>query len=121
MGIEENEQSLLDEVDASDKEMMKSMNDLMELSNNDNESDHEDGKEKKVDEVVENGADETKNAEEVAESLDKTTDTFGDLEQFADGLDLENVEVDSDTEQNFELLLEELNDENDDTQLQQKD
>merc|ERR1719300_2223716 len=37
--------------------------------------------------------------------------TFGDLQQFADGLDLENVEVDSDTEQNFEMLLEQLDDE----------
>ena len=56
------------------------------------------------------------NAEEVDDPEQTATvsmdATFGDLQQFADGLDLENVEVDSDTEQNFEMLLEELNDEN---------
>merc|ERR550532_982589 len=92
------------------------MNDLMTMSNNDDESDKLD-ENKEQQQEIENDENvteaETQNAEELdVESNDKTTtDTFGDLEQFADGLDLENVEVDSDTEQNFEMLLEELNDE----------
>ena len=47
---------------------------------------------------------------EILNAEEDANDTFGDLQQFADGLDLENVEVDSDTEQNFEMLLEELDD-----------
>merc|ERR1712157_194381 len=99
-----------EEMDVSDKEMMKSMNDLMTMSQGDDNNEEHETKGDVEEESAEINA---QNAEEAEiESNDKTTtDTFGDLEQFADGLDLDNVEVDSDTEQNFEMLLEELNDE----------
>merc|ERR1712129_559458 len=102
----ETEQTILDEMEVSDKEMMKSMNDLMEMSNDDNDKKQSDN-----DNDEQNAEEQEEEEVNVNDDGDKTTtDTFGDLEQFADGLDLDNVEVDSDTEQNFEMLLEELND-----------
>jgi len=110
---EENEQSLLDEMDAKSKEVMDSMTHLMAMTEyempkeKDREKEEEQEVEEEADKEKEEEEDEVVNAEEDPTS---TIDTFGDLEQFADGLDLDNVEVDSDTEQNFEMLLEELND-----------
>ena len=133
----ENEQNLLDTMDDSSKEVMKSMTDLMTMTSNgqkqddnENENENENGSKQdvelndnnmnsnveNVDDKENKETEEPKNAEEQQEqdmlglgntktaataTATSTIDTFGDLEQFADGLDLDNVEVDSDTEQNL--------------------